>query len=157
MGPELYDQEGYLIRIGVGGCIKIDGKPIRGKDVDVFVNDDRWSGVQYIDAQADELEDLEIGGPGPQVLVPNGVHGHIEILVPLESDGEPVVEPARRIMNLLADSVLAVVVNDPDTGVELRRITCYGCRWEPPSAHSVARRDRMLIGAAFKAERYEDA
>lgn len=118
--PELYDQTGYLLRLGVGGALRIDGKLIRSRDVSVV--------------------------------------GHIEILSEREHDREPIIEPARRITALAADTVLAIVVADPDNGGhDLRRITCYGCRFDPPAAHPIDRGSRLMVAASFKSERYEDA
>lgn len=155
--PELYDQEGYLIRIGVGGALRIDGKLVRSQHVSVVVNDDIWKGVQYIDARANELNLDELGRP-TSIVLPDSAHGHVEILSEREHDGEPIVEPARRIMALHGDTTLAIVVHDPDDpSRELRRITCYGCHFDPPAAHPTDRGSRLQVTASFKANRYEDA
>lgn len=152
MTPELYDQEGFIIRIGVGGAIRIGDKLVRAPFVDVVVNDDLWKGVQYIDARTKELEG-ELGNPSAYRL-PRGAFGNIEIMSVRDDPGDPIVEPARRILALDPDSVLAIVINDPDDGRQLRRITFHGCRWDPPAAHHVG--NRLVVAGSFKAEWFED-
>lgn len=155
--PELYDQTGYIIRIGVGGAILVGDKCVRAKDISVVVNDDYWKGVKYFDAKARDIEGFELGSPN-SFLMPGGAFGSIEIR-PLRKDvdaGDPIIEPARRIMTLDPDSVVAVVICDPDDGSELRRITFHGCRWDPPGVHTVEGGSKLNVVAGFRAEWYED-
>lgn len=149
--PELFDQEGFIIRIGVGGALRWGDALVKARDISVVVNDDYWKGVQFVEAKAIELDGIELGNP-TGFTMPAGARGSIEILGPRDDEGEPV----RRFQALTSDSVVAVVAADPDDGRELRRITFHGCRWSMPSVLPRDSGNKLHVSAEFKAERYED-
>lgn len=149
--PELYDQEGFIIRIGVGGALRWGDVLVRARDISVVVNDDYWKGVQFVEAKSTEVLAEELGHHRT-FPVPAGARGSIEILGPRDDEAEPV----RRFQALTPDSVVAIVAREPGDGPEIRRITFHGCRWSTPSVVPRDAGNRLQVGAEFKAEWFED-
>lgn len=153
---ELIDQTGFIFRMSAADAIRWNGLLIKARDCRLIVNDDFWKGVVYVEAK--ECVDSSLGDPSS--WRPIGAQGRVVIRA-YGKDDSPMdpVAVLRRIEALHADSTVAIVLEHPDTGVALRRVSFAGCRWGPPEIHFENRPSRKplaTISVDFKADRYSD-